>query len=151
MTVTISILDRETKSQSLTATPHSPEGSSFLALPELAAGPRRSYSSECRVAEHIMCKPKNWYCRNIFPLSNRHTLLLIPGLSGDTEGRPLRSASHHYWKSKATKAVVSFPQLTLPHPSELHCLEHLAAGESPGISWIWKPHLLLHSPVRLVP
>lgn len=45
-----------------------------LAFPELEAGPRSSCSSECWVAEPIICNPENWYYRNVFSLSHRYTL-----------------------------------------------------------------------------
>lgn len=61
-------------------------------LPELAAGPRRTCSSECWITKQNIYNPENW--RDF--LSNRYELQLISVMSGDTEARQLRSGSRHY-------------------------------------------------------
>ena len=85
----------------------------LLTLPELTVSPR-SCSHDCQVAEYITCNPENWSHRNIFPLSGRHKLQLIPGMSGDAEVRLWRSNSCHYWETKGTKAPAGLTQLTPP-------------------------------------
>lgn len=81
-------------------------------LIELASGLRRNCSKE--VAEHIIYKSENWNNRNIFSLSDRYVLWLIPGTSGDLEGRLWRSSSHYYWDKKAIKAPSSFQAHATP-------------------------------------
>ena len=86
----------------------------LLTLPEVAAGPRRSYSSGYQVKTHYLQTLK-LVLQKHFPREQAHCAI-NPGLGGDTEGRQQRSPSHHYWYGKATKGAAKFPELTpTPH------------------------------------
>ena len=118
--------DRETKPQRLAAFPHPP---------------RAHFPSPfCRVAEHIICKPQDWYYRNTFSLSEGHTLWLIAGLHGEAGKMPRRSTCHYCWENKAIGEVARFPQITPPPHIRLYCQQCLAVGHSTGTSLNWSPN-----------
>ena len=78
-----------------------------LTLPELAAGPRRSSSSECPATEHVVCSPENWEAETFFSECQRHAANLSDR-DDDTEVRWLRSSSCHYWEENtATNSPAS--------------------------------------------
>lgn len=88
-------------------------------LPELAEGPRKSYRSECLVAEHIVCKPENLVLQKCFPLATG-ALCTHPSVRYRYTERLLRSASHHYRTAKQQRQQPASP--AHPNPTHRSCI-----------------------------